>query len=220
MGPKSPATPRARTSLARARESPTPPSEAPDRIGHRVTRGPPSPAASRAPAPFPGPSARPAGTGGPGSSPHRGVMGPKSPAGPWEPQMQDFSMAQRKSSGALLRPPLILQRVRPAGARDCAAFGRCGNLPETPPKWAKNPRERGGATRSGDWLPTAACPRVAITAAKEESLNPPASRPCAGRRNRWRRTARGSPAPPTTHRDAPSGGRCSKKDLRSASGLR
>ena len=64
-------------SRAHARESPTPPDRAPDRIGHRFTRGPPSPAGSPGPAPIPGPSAHPAGTGGRGPFPPAG--------GSWDP---------------------------------------------------------------------------------------------------------------------------------------
>ncbi len=51
------------------------------------------------------------------------------------------------------------------------------------------------------------------------SLTPPAFRPCAGQRNKWFRTRRGSSAPTTIRR--PSSLRCSNKNLRRrACGLR
>ena len=78
LGPVSPQdrSPR-RTSLAHARARadphfcPAPPGS--PALDHLNQAPPP---ASRAPGPIPGPSARPAETGGRGSSPHRGVMGP------------------------------------------------------------------------------------------------------------------------------------------------
>src|SRR5262249_24790865 len=52
-------------------------------------------------------------------------------------------------------------------------------------------------------------------------FSPPASRPCAIRRNRWIRTTRGFSARPAMHQERPSNGRCLRKDPhRPTSGLR
>jgi len=67
--------------------------------------------------------------------------------------------------------------------------------------------------RGGD-----SAPKFDVGSLRGAGFTPPASRPCAGQRNKSFRTGTVSPAPPNVRR--PSCGRCSNSDRRSASELR
>jgi hypothetical protein len=96
-------------------------------------------------------------------------------------------------------------------ARQARAWGDSGSLQAA----------SRGVAETADQTRRAVVPHVGgLEQMDRESLILPASRPYAGRRNKWFRTRRGS-SKPSSIRQQPSGGRCSNKYYRSlACGLR
>ena len=145
MGPKSPATTLARTSLVRARAR----IRSPDRVSSA------SHPRSRVQAQNPGPGPAPTMPGG--RSPRPGVWDPSRPRVPGS--HKGLNLQRLRENRAVRFPDrrYFYNGLGRPGLGIVRLSARRGNLPETPPKWARKLHEQGAAsTRSlGDQVPAA-----------------------------------------------------------------